>query len=347
MAKVSISLWESGYQSAALITIDDFSPLYLPGLDYGGRIDKEGILERVIIGEIIENFPFIKVNLFTIPNNRFNLMNPFWWFPDGTNLLSNNLDWVKWVKEMLEKYSQLVLGYHGWVHCRKITNTPDEFVGYETKEETERALNNMLNEFKKVGLPVDNVFRPPGWGLNPWLLDWLADNEIILGDQPISPTCQDSFRPSWYALPSGKKLLRISVNGAERDIEKIISQGGSFIKHFHFTEPDANALSRRSNVEELKRVIGYIHQKWGGKVAWLSYGEMGEHFKRVDKVKYKVEEKNGEVVLKTGNSKEELQGVTFVFDEKPRRVQVLDLREEKLEAEWAESPDNYLLIIRG
>ncbi len=119
----------------------------------------------------------------------------------------------------------------------------------------------------------------------------------------------------------------------------------SFIKHFHFTEPDANSLTRKQNIEELKKTADYIWKKWGDRVAWLSYGEMGEHFKRVDRVKFEVEERRGELVLKTQNSKEELEGITFVFEEKPRKVKVLDREGEEVKGDWSKSLENYLFVI--
>lgn len=200
------------------------------------------------------------------------------------------------------------------------TYRPDEFSGYSSKEQTEVALLNMITEFDKVGLKIDKAFRPPGWGINSWLLDWLADNEILLGDTPRMETATDPCHPSWYITPVGNKLLRIAVPDAF-SVDEVIEAEGCYIKHFHFTEPNENSISRLENLTDMKDTIRYIQQKWGNQVGWLSYGEMGEHFKRTEKIKYESYSEEKLPIITTKNTNEELTGVTFeCSNPKPKKV---------------------------
>jgi predicted deacetylase len=264
------------HQVAALITIDDLCPVYFPehNMDFGGKMDGQGIIEGLLINTVIRKFPHIKINLFTTPNYRYNIFNPLEPIPDGLFQLSNHREWVNWIKAILQAYPQIVLSYHGWDHWRKGTLRPDEFAGYQSQSETIQALENMVNEFKNVNLPVEKVFRPPGWGINPWLLDWLADNDFILGDKPDMPTCRNPYSPSFFDLGNGKQLKRIPITNQYYSLDEIIKKGGCYIMHFHFTDPNENSLSRHQNVEGFLKTLDYMYNNFSDRIIWLSYHDL-------------------------------------------------------------------------
>lgn len=264
------------FKLPALITIDDLCPVYVPqyNVDFGGRMDGNGIIEGLLINTLIKGFPYIKINLFTTPNYRYNIFNPLDPIPDNLFRLSNHLTWVNWIKSILKEYPQIVLSYHGWDHWRKGTLRPDEFAGYQSQSETIEALENMVNEFKKVDLPVEKVFRPPGWGINPYLLEWLADSDFILGDKPDMSTCSNPYGPSFFDLGNGKKLKRIPVTNQYYSLDEVREKSGCYIMHFHITEPNENSLTRPQNVEGLLKTLDYIHKNLADRISWLSYQEM-------------------------------------------------------------------------
>lgn len=312
-----------GKHAAALVTFDDFCPLSAKDYDYGGNTKEDGIIESFFINHLLANYPFIKVNLFTIANNRMNPLNPYDWLDDNTCRLSQHNEWIQWIKNITNTYSQIVLGYHGWQHVRTVTNTSDEFQGYETKELTYASLDSMKKEFNKVKLPVEPVFRPPGWGINPWLLDWLADHKIILGDNPNMTTASDPIKPSWYRTNGKKKLLRIPITG-HIDMDDVILKNGCYILHFHFTEPNENSISRQYNRDSLISTVDKLNNKYGDKIAWLSYNEIGNQFRRIDSINYSISGSNKELLIQTKNKREDLEGISFVADAGVQKVLVID-----------------------
>jgi hypothetical protein len=345
MAHVSLSPWLDGNEVAGLLTIDDFCPVDDGGLDYGGRTDSLGIVEDYVVGQVLDEFPFVKINMFTIPNNRMNLRGPF--FPDGAHSFSKNPQWVAWVKRLLADHPQLVLGYHGWVHCRKGIGSSDEFAGYDTAQENEWALQSMIREFECVGLPVDHVFRPPGWGMNIWLLRGLAERGIILGDNPSTPTCNDAYLPGWLAVGASRPLMRIAVNGVvPTDIDAVAKVGGAFIKHFHFTEPNGNSLSRSENRDELRTAVEMLQKRFASRVAWLSYGEIGRQSLTQRLVRFRLDQRGPQLLVSTQNSREELKGITFLLEDVPSKVRILDRDGLPVDAEEAEVGKSAALIAR-
>jgi len=342
-----LSPWLNGYRAVALVTLDDLCPVYEPNFDFGGRMDDEGIVKKTIVNDILHSFPNIKLNMFTIPNNRYNTASPFNPYPDRAFILSNNQAWVEWLKELLDQNKQLVVATHGWIHWWENTPRPDEFTGYSSKEETEYALNNMLEEFEKVDLEYDKSFRPPGWGINPWLLEWLAANDFVLGDTPRMETSTDDCHPSWYETKNGKKLTRIAVPDT-RSIDEVIELRGSCILHFHFAEPNGNSITRPQVLEEMKNSIRYIFDTWGDEIGWMSYAEMGEHYKRTKNVKYKTKREEGNINILTKNSSDELTGVTFEFsDEEPSEVRILDKSKLEVPYEIIKVGGRDCLIVNG
>ena len=262
----------------ALITIDDLCPVYIPeyNIDFGGRMDEKGIVEGLLIGTLINEYPEIKINLFTTPNYRYNIFNPLEPIPDNSYRLSSQETWVAWIKAKLRAYPQLVLSYHGWNHWRDSTLRPDEFAGYPDQATTVNALEKMVDEFRRVDLRAEKVFRPPGWGVNPWLLRWLADNGFILGDKPDMPTCSDPYGPSFFDLGNNKKLKRIPVTNQYYSLEEVIEKGGCYVMHYHMTEPNENSLTRPQNIDNLIKTLAHIRKNLADKITWLSYQEMSE-----------------------------------------------------------------------
>ncbi len=322
---VTKNLWLYGIRAVALITVDDFCPLDQGGeYDYGGDITAEGLVNTFFVDQVLSQYPACKVNWFTIPNMRQDLVNTEI-FNDGTYRLRNQQDWVTWVKTLQATYPQLVLSYHGWIHVQ-LANAASagEFTVYDA-EETLAALESMKSEFKYVGLELDNAFRPPGWAYNQTLLDWLADNDMVFCDNKALATSDSEFLPSYYTTDSGKKLVRIAVPSIAQTIV-LETYNGNGIIHYHWTQPNNNRLSLEANQTAIIVSIRTVISRNGKDVVWLSYGEMGEHFKKSNAVSYEETVTGTEVSIQTENTAEELTGVTFQFaGGHPTAVTVLDV----------------------
>lgn len=323
---VEKNLWLNAVKATALMTVDDYCPLD-QGIehDYGGNMTPTGLVQSFFIDRLIKKYPACRINWFTIPNMRQDLKNtPNIMFPDGTYQLRNHPAWVSWTKDLQKNYPQIAISYHGWMHT--IATNPEnagEFNGYDAAQTIE-ALTKMKEEFDYVGIKADKAFRSPGWAYNQTLFDWLADNDIVYCDNKSIITSDNEFLPSYYTTNSGKKLVRIPVpSTAMRPI--IDTYEGNGIFHFHWTQPNSNRLSLKSNQDTADLIFNDTFSRYGNDVAWLTYQEMGEHFKRSHAVVYETSVVGATLTIQTQNTPEELKGVTFEFPkDKPLTVKVLD-----------------------
>src|SRR6266700_5833045 len=69
---VSTHPWPRGLDAAALIDVDDFCPVVVPGdsLDFGGDLTSNGILRGFLLDQFEATYPEAKVLIITIANMR-------------------------------------------------------------------------------------------------------------------------------------------------------------------------------------------------------------------------------------------------------------------------------------
>lgn len=330
--------WPNGNLSQCMINIDDLYPDDTPQYDHGGNMKKDGVIERIFIGDIQKNYPRVKFFFFVIPNAREKWIDEVTvrLMPRNTYLLSKHRDWVEWINDKVKK-NKFYLGLHGWEHVgiEADHSKPGVEVSHAiTTEFLERDVNdtmgrliNMQNEFYKVGLIHEKVWRPPAGASNDTIMNFLADNDII--DAQFYTHILGHQYPHYKISPNGKPILVIN-NTAEPDntgkgidfarIDKSIISHGACLLYLHFSN---NTLIRGFprgvrngltplNISEIKKVLGYIERKYGKQIEFSSYEELAVQFKRQQALHYRQSLLgNGTIVIDTENISSELEGATW------------------------------------
>ena len=342
--KVYAGNWKHGIRSLALVTYDDFCPEYSKWYDSGGDMSKDGVIERVVIGELHKNFPRVKFFFLTVPNIRYRWISfrEFEVVKSDTYLLSKYPEWVEWVKEKIKK-NNFYLGYHGWEHTGIIGTKSKagtilshdyciEFTDRNEKD-TETRTEKMIGEFERVGLPVERVFVPPAGGINKYLLEILANKNIFYTYFLFNRSCG---YPEYYKTVKGKKLLWIGRSDAwvpedvgkgyeEKVIDGLVNSNSAlfFSNHFNNNAGVRNGITS-NNIRCLKNTLGYVEEKYGEQVQYASYEEIMKNFEEQKKLKFKYSISRGLLEIKTENTKYELNGASFKVEGDYKKVVVLD-----------------------
>lgn len=136
------------------LSLDDFSPHTNAGLYF------ESIYWT---DRLIKLYPDIKINLF-VPAAYARV-------GEAPSYLSRHLNWVDRVNFLSSNYSICLHGmYHRrsqsdfMFHCKEQSNN-DEF-GSLTYDQSNIICDAMINEFCRVGIKYNKVFRPPRWQIS-------------------------------------------------------------------------------------------------------------------------------------------------------------------------------------
>jgi len=333
--QISKRTWLYGLEAAALVSIDDLCPMNNgPGWDYGGNMTSSGVFMGLLINEVLAHYPRCKITSFGVANMQEDDRQGAGPAPLGTWQLRNHQDWVTWWLQLQGRFPQLTLGYHGWTHLNARThdNTEFAYLGYPDDAAVVNALDSMVGEFAFVQMWPEKAFRPPAVAMpqpsqSTALLEFLARNEIVLCDHPtVSFTAAGAHhRPSWYQIPgSDLRVLRICI-GADSDYITVLNSEGAWTQYHHFAGPSSSAIYRPGQMDIMKAAISNINDRWGDRVGWLSYGEMGQHFRRSDAVQWTAESHGSAVDIRTDRAAQDLVGVTWEFEvDVPTSVRVFD-----------------------
>lgn len=297
----NINYWLEGYRAMALVSYDDLSP----------RIDIK-LIDEIFINNFLKKFPYLKIQMFCIAK---------WMDEDRNNIedIENQL-WLNELKKRIQD-NNLYLGFHGYTHCNLnyVKNIAAEFANLGEKE-SYNHLSMMMQIFKNSDLPIENVFRPPAWAVNIFLLKYLSENDIALCDMHNSKsemiginTSNDKYNSSYFELDEDKKIIRIPwaskpSNGKMnvKIIDEYFKHNGFYVIHNHFDDGD-NRISEANN-HNIQNALEYISKNYGRQFGFCSYGEAMYQFKRQLTVKWRLKEENNILKIYTNNKKEELEG---------------------------------------
>src|SRR2546425_1236018 len=97
---VSAHPWPDGLDAAAIIDVDDFCPVTIPGdgLDFGGDLTTNGILRGFLLDELAATYPEPKVSLMATANMRKTPRPRSPFAKDDRSLLSRHPAWVETVR---------------------------------------------------------------------------------------------------------------------------------------------------------------------------------------------------------------------------------------------------------
>jgi len=302
--------WPDGIDAAALIDIDDLCPVYLPedGLDFGGDLTDGGTLRSFVVGELLRQYPDAKVNLMLIANMRQNPILRRALGGDDRYLLSKQRDWVRQVSEILADTPGLRIAMHGYWHYNGADNSAREFLQYDahrTREIMVRMHSAIIDAFPGA----EQVFRAPGWSATPPVLDYLSDAGFLLADSSAASTFTSSV-PSCMPLQGGKDLVhggpdfRIGLTDG-------IRQGAFIVSHFHWTEPNANSLSRATVRQVARDFARAISTHVGGNTDWMSYWEAADSVARAGRSDFTVSAAEGALAIILAGEPSDMQRVTL------------------------------------
>ena len=268
--------WPNGLDAAALIDVDDFCPVYLPGegLDFGGNLSGNGILKGFLVDQLLLASPGAKICLMTIANMRQDPLTNSPIAEDDRFLLSRQGSWVREVNSLLGSFPAIRLGLHGYWHYNYLDHSAREFFQYG-----ERAAWNTMATAHREALEafpgVEPVFRAPGWGASPTVLRYVAKAGLLLADSSATDT-YDTSVPSCRPLPDDLRMVRGGPD-FERVIAAQAARGELIVGHFHFTAPNANSLGAESDLGR-RNALGFARAIDGSstyRIGWLSYAEAG------------------------------------------------------------------------
>ena len=269
---VSTHPWPSGLDAAALIDVDDFCPVVLPGegLDFGGDLSSNGILAGFLTDELLSTYPEVKINLMTIANMRQDPLSRVPIAEDDRYLLSTQATWTSSVRQILDAYPNVRLGMHGFWHFNYSDRGPDEFTQYSDLRARE-VMRQMQLEFLKALPMVEPVFRAPGWATPPSVLVYVAQAGLLLADSSIAQTFNGSI-PSCYSVSSNEEVIRAGPD-FRTWIADAAQAAGFIVGHFHFTAPNRNSLGSDAGRRNALGFAKAVRSNTQYRIGWLSYYE--------------------------------------------------------------------------
>jgi len=269
---VSAHPWPNGLDAAAIIDVDDFCPVTVPGdgLDFGGDLTANGILRGFLLDQLAATYPEAKVSLMAIANMRQNPVTRTAIAEDDRYLLSRQPAWVETVKAVLHEYPNLRVAMHGYWHFNYQQRSANEFAQYTDLQA--RGVMGMMHRAFLNALPsVEPVFRAPGWVSTPGMLDYVAEAGLLLADSSAAATFQGSV-PSCWELASGVEIIRAGPDFNE-GVVRGVQTAGLIVGHFHFTAPNVYNLGcdlgRRTALAFAQGIRNITKYRLG----WLSYHE--------------------------------------------------------------------------
>ncbi|SRR6266566_1536420 len=269
---VSAHPWPNGLDAAALIDVDDFCPVALPGdgLDFGGDLTAGGILRGFLIDQLLATYPEVKVSLMTIANMRQNPLTQTAIAEDDRYLLSRQPTWVEAVNAVVAQYPNLRIAMHGYWHFNYRQRSANEFAQY-TDLHARSVMSTMHRVFLNVLPTVEPVFRAPGWVTTPGVLEYLAEAGVLLADSSATATFQSSV-PSCWELAPGVEVVRAGPDFNEGVISGLAS-AALIVSHYHFTAPSAYSLGGDLGRQSALNFALGIRRITRYRIGWLSYHE--------------------------------------------------------------------------
>jgi len=269
---VSAHPWPDGLDAAALIDVDDFCPVTLPGdgLDFGGDLTIDGTLRGFLIDELTATYPEVKVNLMTIANMRQNPLTRTAIADDDRYLLSRQPAWIEAVRGVLNQYPRVRIAMHGYWHFNYQQRSANEFAQY-TDLQARAVMSTMHRVFLNVLPTVEPVFRAPGWVSTPGVLEYLAQAGLLLADSSGTATFQSSVPSCWRGAP-GLDVVRAGPDFTE-GVVKELANAALIVGHYHFTAPNVYNLGGDLGRQSALNFALGIRKITKYRIGWMSYHE--------------------------------------------------------------------------
>lgn len=290
-------LWPNKKIAAFTLQFDDFSVKSKKDgekYDFGGDINSD---TNILFKNLLMNFKFLKVTLFTIANHKGKhecIFNEAW--PENKFIITNKKfkPIINWIKSF---DSQIEIANHGLYHWQDNVKYFLHSREYEfkSKKESTDSILKAQNLLKKAGFSPKG-FKPSGWGVaynnNFALISALKsfNFDYVCLSTPKSGLNWDKKRVSNIYPQDYQGLLNIpqNINTNERldiifhKIDKIIKFNGIISLQLHFNE-QYNWMCDGIGSDSISKIIAilnYVNKKYKGKVWFAKLEEIAKWWRK-------------------------------------------------------------------